>query len=87
MARRLDPISQRLAAKSHQLQIVRVSAADAIGFLIEREMREQVERVKQLVERAAKLSRPLDAKADRLAAGVDRRGLRVDDGRSAGQLR
>lgn len=58
MPRRVDPISQRLAAKSHQLQIVRVSAADAIGFLIEREMREQVERVKQLVERAAKLQGP-----------------------------
>jgi SPP1 gp7 family putative phage head morphogenesis protein len=58
MARRLDPISQRLAAKSHQLQISRVSTADAIGFLVEREMREQVERVKQLVERAAKLQGP-----------------------------
>jgi SPP1 gp7 family putative phage head morphogenesis protein len=58
MARRLDPISQRLAAKSHQLQISRVSTADAIGFLIEREMREQVERVTQLVERAAKLQGP-----------------------------
>lgn len=59
---KIDIISARLAAKSHQLQIVRIQAADAIGWMIQREMAEQVGRMTRLVERSAKLTAPWDAK-------------------------
>lgn len=56
MARKFNIIDQRLAAQTHKLQIVRIQAADAIGWTIQRDMTAHVTRAVELTVRASKFT-------------------------------